>query len=288
MLSSQDRQEIRKELDSLVLFDDFVFSYAFRNDRDAIQLILRCILGMEKGLEVEDVRIQESVKSLDSHSVRFDILARGTDGSLFDVEIQKTNKKDLRKRASFYMSVLTNSNLEAGEENYDELRDRYVIFICDWDVAKRGEPLYTFKYMMNDGTPLDDGGTIIFANASYRGDDDLTKLFEDLKQRDPSKMHYGALRKSLEKIRTDKETRIEMSTEFEEFVARKTKEISERVAAESMAKGMAEGMAKGMAKSRTEIAATLLKEKLLSPEEIERVTGIPIDQVSEAASKYGV
>lgn len=177
MLSSQDRQEIRKELDSLVLFDDFVFSYAFRNDRDAIQLILRCILGMEKGLDVEDVRIQESVKSLDSHSVRFDILARGTDGSLFDVEIQKTNKKDLRKRASFYMSVLTNLNLEAGEENYDELRDRYVIFICDWDVAKRGEPLYTFKYMMNDGTPLDDGGTIIFANASYRGDDDLTKLF---------------------------------------------------------------------------------------------------------------
>ena len=85
---------------------------------------------------------------------------------------------------------------------------------------------------------MNDGGTIIFANASYRGDDDLTKLFEDLKQRDPSKMHYGALRKSLEKIRTDKETRIEMSTEFEEFVARKTKEISERVAAESMAKGM--------------------------------------------------
>lgn len=75
MLSSQDRQEIRKELDSLVLFDDFVFSYALRNDRDAIQLILRSILGMEKGLEVEDVRIQESVKSLDSHSVRFDILA---------------------------------------------------------------------------------------------------------------------------------------------------------------------------------------------------------------------
>ena len=153
MLSSQYRQEIRKELDRLVLFDDFVFSYALRNDRDAIQLILSCILGMEKGLEVEDVRIQESVKSLDSHSVRFNILARGTYGSLFDVEIQKTNKKDIRKRASFYMSVLTNSNLEAGEVNYDELRDRYVIFICDWDVAKRGEPLYTFNLNLQESPP---------------------------------------------------------------------------------------------------------------------------------------
>ncbi len=89
-------------------------------------------------------------------------------------------------------------------------------------------------------------------------------------------MHYGALRKSLEKIRTDKETRIEMSTEFEEFVARNNREISEKA------------MAKGKAEVRAEIAATLLKEKLLSPEEIERVTGISIEQVSEAASKYGV
>ena len=288
MITEEERRRIREGIDRLVLFDDLAFSYAFRNDKKAIQLILKCILGVRRRLKVESVSVQETVKSLDSHSVRFDILARGQDGTLFDVEIQKTNKKDLPKRASFYMSVLTSANLMAGKENYDELRDRYVIFICDWDVAKRGEPLYTFIYRMKDGTPLEDGGTIIFANASYRGDDDLTKLFEDLKQRDPSKMHYGALRKSLEKIRTDKETRIEMSTEFEEFVARKTKEISERVAAESMAKGMAEGMAKGMAKSRTEIAATLLKEKLLSPEEIERVTGIPIDQVSEAASKYGV
>ena len=79
---------------------------------------------------------------------------------MFDVEIQKTNKKDLPKRASFYMYVLTNSNLEAGKENYDELRDRYVIFICDWDVAKRGEPIYIFTYMMKDGTPLEDGSTI--------------------------------------------------------------------------------------------------------------------------------
>ena len=40
------------------------------------------------------------------------------------------------------------------------------------------------------------------------GDDDLTKLFEDLKQSDPSKMHYVTLRKAFEKIRTEKETEI--------------------------------------------------------------------------------
>ena len=65
-----------------------------------------------------------------------------------------------------------------------------------------------------------------------------------------------------------------MSTEFEEFVARNNKEISEKV------------MAKGTAEVRAEIAATLLKEKLLSPEEIERVTGISIDQLCETAAGY--
>ena len=75
-----------------------------------------------------------------------------------------------------------------------------------------------------------------------------------------------------------------MSTEFEEFFARNNREISEK----AMAKGRAEGLAEGRAEVRAEIAATLLKEKLLSPEEIERIIGLPIDQVSEAASKYGV
>ena len=65
-----------------------------------------------------------------------------------------------------------------------------------------------------------------------------------------------------------------MSTEFEEFVARNNGEISEK----AMAKGKAEG--------RVEIAATLLKEKLLSPEEIERVTGISIDQLCETVAGY--
>ena len=68
--------------------------------------------------------------------------------------------------------------------------------------------------------------------------------------------------------------RIQMSTEFEEFVARNNKEISEKA------------MAKGKAEVRAEIAATLLKEKLLSPEEIERVTGISIDQLCETVAGY--
>ena len=110
------------------------------------------------------------------------------------------------------------------------------------------------------------------------GNDDPTKFFKDFKQGDSSKIHYVALRKAFEKIRADEEARIEMSTEFEEFVERKSKEISERILAESRAKGRAE--------AKTEIAETLLKEKLLSPEVIERVTGIPIDQVREAVSKY--
>lgn len=65
-----------------------------------------------------------------------------------------------------------------------------------------------------------------------------------------------------------------MSTEFEEFVSRNNKEISEKA------------MAKGKAEVRAEIAATLLKEKLLSPEEIERVTGISIDQLCETVAGY--
>ena len=85
-----------------------------------------------------------------------------------------------------------------------------------------------------------------------------------------------------------------MSTEFEEFVARNNREISEKAMAKGRAEGLAEGRAEGKAEGiaegraavRAEIAATLLKDKILSPEEIERITGISIEQVSETAAGY--
>ena len=84
MISEEERRRIREGIDRLVLLDDLAFSYAFRNDKKAIQLILKCILGVRRGLKVESVSVQETVKSLYSHSVRFDILARGQDGTLGD------------------------------------------------------------------------------------------------------------------------------------------------------------------------------------------------------------
>ena len=51
MISEEERSRIREGIDRLVLLDDLAFSYAFRNDKKAIQLILKCILGVRRGAE---------------------------------------------------------------------------------------------------------------------------------------------------------------------------------------------------------------------------------------------
>ena len=101
---------------------------------------------------------------------------------------------------------------------------------------------------------------------------------------------------------------MQMSAEFEEYLERIAREIREKAMAagltedfakwyaeeyrkryaeeylkgyaEEYRKGYEEGLVLGRNEVKTEIAANLSKEKLLSPEEIERVTGISIEQVS--------
>ena len=107
---------------------------------------------------------------------------------------------------------------------------------------------------------------------------------------------------------------MQMSAEFEEYLERIAREIREKAMAagltedfakwyaeeyrkryaeeylkgyaEEYRKGYEEGLVLGRNEVKTEIAANLSKEKLLSPEEIERVTGISIEQVSKTAAGY--
>ena len=103
-----------------------------------------------------------------------------------------------------------------------------------------------------------------------------------------------------------KEKRMQLSAEFEEYLERKAREIREKAMAagltedfakwyaeeyrkryaEEYLKGYEEGLVLGRNEVKAGIAATLLKEKLLSPEEIELVTGISIEQVCETVAGY--
>ena len=67
-----------------------------------------------------------------SRADRLDLLCTTKSEEQFDVELQMTNEHNLPQRARYYHALLANHMLAVGED-YHNLKDSYVIFLCNFD-----------------------------------------------------------------------------------------------------------------------------------------------------------
>ena len=84
-----------------------------------------------------------------------------------DIEIQTSIPPDLGKRTLYYQSMMDCDNLLKGQ-NYNDLKESYVILICLSDPFKLGLPVYTFRNLCeeNPSADLNDKSYKVFFNAS--------------------------------------------------------------------------------------------------------------------------
>ena len=154
-----------KTVDELTFTDDFMFGAVMR-DAELCREVLECLLRIPIG-RVEYPELQKAINpSYDARGVRLDVYAE--DGKrIFDVEMQTSRQRALGRRARYYQSMIDIENLEHGE-NYWELKDSYVIFLCTQDPFGAGLPQYTFcnKCAENAGVDFADGTAKVIFNAS--------------------------------------------------------------------------------------------------------------------------
>ena len=67
-----------------------------------------------------------------SKAGRLDIHCTDAYGNQFDIELQMTNEHNVAQRAKYYHALMTNHMLTAGE-NYQNLKETYVIFLCPFN-----------------------------------------------------------------------------------------------------------------------------------------------------------
>ena len=80
------------------------------------------------------------------------------------------------------------------KQQFKELKDAYVIFICQHDKFKKGKPLYHVdKIVRETGETFDDGAHIIYVNGKYRGKDDFGKLAHDFNCKKAKNFHFKTL-----------------------------------------------------------------------------------------------
>lgn len=133
---------VRKSFQDLNLYDDFLFGKTMQ-DPDILKPVLESILRFEIA-KVEPVDLQ---KSLDvrygSHGIRLDVYAADAENSRFAVEMQAQEKYNVLKRSRYYHSVMDIDELFKGQD-YNDLKDNYVIFICVYKLFD--SELHQFNY----------------------------------------------------------------------------------------------------------------------------------------------
>ena len=153
-----------KTVDELTIADDFMFGAVMRDPK-----LCKRLLELILDVHIRRIEYPELQKALNerygSKSIRLDVYVEDENGTVYDVEIQTTSKKNLPKRTRYYQGIIDLHILEQGE-TYDKLRKSFVIFICTYDPFKQGRWVYTFENRCREDTDLalDDGAVKILLN----------------------------------------------------------------------------------------------------------------------------
>ena len=185
------------------LMDDDFMSAVFADSPECAALVLNIILDRQD-IEVLSVKTQYVVHSVEGHSVRMDMLARGSDGVLFNVEIQRADRGAARKRARYYSGILDAVSLKKGGD-YEELPETYIIFITEKDVLGRGKAVYRIDRMIDGDEPFGDGAHIVFVNGAFRGDTPIGQLMHDFNCTNVEEFCHPALRQRTRYFKEDTE-----------------------------------------------------------------------------------
>ena len=169
-------------------------SKVFDRNNEATELLLQIILE-RKDIKVVRVKGQVELKSPYSggRNIKLDIDAVDENGVEFDVEVQRNTKGSHIRRPRFHQSMM-DSRLLKKNQDFKELKDTYVVFICQHDKFKENNPIYHVEKIIREtGKVFDDGAHIIYVNGKYRGEDDFGKLAHDFNCKKADNIYFKPL-----------------------------------------------------------------------------------------------
>ena len=215
-----------KTLQELNLLDRFLFSEVMV-DNETLEDVLEIILGHPVPLKDKAQAEKELRRTPLNKSVYFDVYGEDFWDTAYDVEVQKKNTKDLPRRTRYYNGMIDLNMLHPGED-YNKLKDAYVIMIMPFDLFGEGKYKYTFRMTCDEipGLKLYDGATRIFLNThgtDARGVSEemiqLLKYFEETTVENAAGSHsrkIEKLQKRVEEIKQNEEVGIRYMNAFEE------------------------------------------------------------------------
>ncbi len=160
-----------KSVEELTFSDDGMFQAVMHDPEICAEVVERLL-----HIKVNHIDYPELEKTIapyySSKGIRIDVYIKDSD-KIIDVEIQNYRMDTPGKRTRYYQSMVDIDSLMKGQD-YSELKESYILFICKDDPFKDsndkyyGLPCYTFKNICkeNSAVNLDDKTIKVLYNAS--------------------------------------------------------------------------------------------------------------------------
>ena len=252
-----------KKWEDLQIADDFMFGIIMQNPE-----ICRMVLELILEIQIEKIEYPEEQKSIallrDKKSVRLDVYVKDGKGTVYDIEMQTTSKRDLALRSRYYQGMI-DLNLIGKGVGYQKLNQSYIIFICTFDPFGRGRNRYTFESICQEdrGLKLEDKATRIFMNTKGTADDvpgpvkRFLRFIDSASKPETDDELLIIMYEELQRVRYNEDWRRDYMTYLMELQER------EQEAREEM---------------KQEIIRTMRKNGV-EPKQIAKLTGIPLEEV---------
>ena len=201
-MTMEERWECyRSTIAELTIMSD-IFARNVLKEKTCTEYLLETILGEEKVTVLEQV-LQMDYKNLQGRSAILDCVARDRKNRIVNIEIQNEGEGASPERARYHSGLLDMNTLKAGQ-NFEELPEKYVIFITRDDTMKMNLPIYDIRRkIVNTGKSFADNECILYVNAKIQDDTRLGKLMHDLHCKKADEMYSKVL---ADRVRILKET----------------------------------------------------------------------------------
>ena len=255
-----------------------------------VKPFLEALLDKKIGSIVTIDKQKDLKDGLDLHGVRLDITLEDDAESQYTIEMQVGTARDLEERIRYYQSSLDRRTLEVSE-NYRDLRESYVIFVCTDDYFKRGLAIYKRKSVIEGAEDIvyDDRSHAYILNASFtegNGDEavlDFLRYIDAGYRKKPFDVSHSEyltkIEHAVESVKTD-EGRVAsymtlaMKLQDERWLGRE----------EGLQKGLKEGQEMGRRERDLKIVKRMVSRGL-PLEEISDMIGLSLAEVKELAEQ---
>ena len=193
-----------------------------------------------------------------------DIYVEDGKETVYNIEMQTTENRNLPKRTRYYQGMIDLNILEKGE-NYRDLKRSFVISVCTFDLFGEGRHIYTFenRCIQNPELSLLDGTTKIILNTKGIMDDvtpEMKRLLDFIDGKEPEDDFTRELDEAVQSVRKNEKWRLDYMT---------------------LQMNYQEKYEQGIEQGNKQAALRMIEAGKLSYEEIAMYSGLTLEQVLE-------